>query len=868
MRRRHSNHPTTRRAPAALAVSLLAAALLVACGGSDSSSSVAQTSGPVSTATTVLDLQSAPPDDVASAVATPTLHLAPVLLDEPSDVDATSATASVFQAPRMTAVPGTAAAAGAGRTTARAMSGLQRGTTLSADAGASPDVTPNTVVTYTPAQIRAAYSLPAMPLSFTSLTAAQAAQMGAGQTIYIVDAYHDPNAAAELAAFNAKFGLPTCTTTAIAATTKLPLAAASASACQFSVVYATAAGAMSATAPAANSGWAEEIALDIEWAHATAPLARIVLLEAPDASLNSLLGAVNLANAMGPGVVSMSFGASEGSWTSSVESSFTAANMTYVASTGDSGAGVSWPAVSPHVLAVGGTSLTSAGNGTRSETTWSGSGGGYSSYTARPSYQAANVPGIGSSTFRGVADVSFNADPYTGEYLAVMSGGSISWLSGGGTSLSAPQWAGLMAVANAMRAQSGKAPLGAPHALLYGSVAPIPGTYAADMNDITTGNDGSCATCSAKTGYDTPTGLGTPTAAALLATLGAPSAPTPPVVTSATINGTAATPLSFTANVSAPDPVTLGLTNAPSGMTIAANGVVSWPAPVAGTYGVTVTATDTKTLLKGTGLYTVVVTAPPPPVVSSATVAGQVGSAFSLAVSVTAPNPVTLTMAGAPTGMAMSASGLISWTSPVAGSYHVTVNAKDTKTGLVGSGVETITIAQQVPPTVTPKTVSGLAGSPLSFAVTVSAQNAVSYTLSGAPSGMTISAAGLVSWPIPVAGNYSVVVAAKDSKSGLSGSATMSVQITPSGLSIQAPAMSGVAGKALTGTIAITDPGVASISVSISNVPLGVTFSASGLTITWKWASPVTGSYAMKVVAYDSAGRSSTATVPITITAK
>jgi subtilase family serine protease len=97
---------------------------------------------------------------------------------------------------------------------------------------------------------------------------------------------------------------------------------------------------MTSTVPAYNSDWATEAALDVQWAHATAPLARIILIAAPNASTNSLLAAVNLANAMGPGVVSMSFGVAEATWTASVDSAFSNANMTYVASSGDNGSGV------------------------------------------------------------------------------------------------------------------------------------------------------------------------------------------------------------------------------------------------------------------------------------------------------------------------------------------------------------------------------------------------------------------------------------------------------------------------------------------------------------------------------------------------
>ena len=184
--------------------------------------------------------------------------------------------------------------------------------------------------------------------------------------MYIVDAMNNPNVAAELAAFNQKFGLPTCTVTTIATNATLPLATAPTSGCVLSVVYSTTGGGMTAAAPAYDSGWSTEISLDVQWTHATVPLARIILIEAPDSSTTSLVAAVNLANSMGHGVVSMSFGAAEGSWTASLDSNFTAANMTYVASAGDNGEAVNWPAVSSHVLAVGGTSLT-YNNGTRSE---------------------------------------------------------------------------------------------------------------------------------------------------------------------------------------------------------------------------------------------------------------------------------------------------------------------------------------------------------------------------------------------------------------------------------------------------------------------------------------------------------------------
>jgi len=321
------------------------------------------------------------------------------------------------------------------------------------------------IKTYTPAEIRAAYKLPQLPASWTQLTELEKAQMGAGQTVYVVNAFHNPNIVEELKAFNEAFKLPSCTTVTIPVNTSLPLAAADKNAgCEFSVVYSNQ-NTLSVSAPPFNSGWAEEIALDVQWVHATAPLARIILIEAPDASVSSLLSAINLANAMGPGVVSMSFGANEGNWTSSVDSSFSAADMTYVAATGDSGAEVNWPSVSSQVLAVGGTSLNGFDANGRTETSWSRTGGGVSRFVNLPDYQKPaysnnKLQVLSNATKRNVADVAFNADPDTGQYVATIANGKVTWRRFGGTSIAAPQWAGITAITNATRALSGQGPIG------------------------------------------------------------------------------------------------------------------------------------------------------------------------------------------------------------------------------------------------------------------------------------------------------------------------------------------------------------------------------------------------------------------------
>lgn len=819
-----------------------ASLLLAACGGAGDSANGAPAAQPVVLTETTIEVPAeAVPATATDQLAQPAFHVAPVLLDEPDDRDAIDNSASALIRPHAQYVPATQAAMSSRRLTVESLLTARRMQArsvqpLNADGSVTPMASSTVVSTYTPAQIRAAYGLPALPAAGTALTAAQAAQLGAGQTIYLVDAYHDPNVAAELNAFNQKFGLPSCTSRTLTTSTALPLPAPAATdGCALVVAYSNASGALTNAAPAFDSGWATEITLDVQWAHATAPLARIVLIEAPDPSLNSLVGAVRLANTIGPGVVSMSFGATEGNWTSSVDSAFTGTGMTYLAATGDSGAAVSWPAVSTNVVAVGGTSLTYTGSGTRTEIAWSGTGGGVSAYVPTPSYQASAVPGVGSLPRRGVADVAFNADPSTGQFVAVIPPGSstVNWISAGGTSLSTPQWAGVLAVANAMRLQNGKTLVGAPHASLYGQIGAIPGTYASVFADVAQGSHGTCASCFARTGYDQLTGLGTPNVSSLLSTLAGSSAVAKaPVVSPASISGKVGTPLSFSVTVSATNPVTY--------------------------------------TLSGQGVYTVKIEAPLPPAVTAATVNGMVGTPLSYSVAVTASNPVTYALTGAPAGMAISSTGVVTGASPVLGTYTVTVTAKDSKTGLTGQGVLSVKIAAQPAPVVPSGAISGKVGTPLSFSAAAVASNPVVYTLAGAPAGMAISVSGVVSWASPLAGTYTITATAKDSKTGLSGKGVFTVTIAsaPAGPTITAPALTGVAGKPLSGTIGILNASGGAMSVTITGVPLGVAFSLSGQSIVLNWAAPVTGSYLLNITVRDAAGRTSQASMPITINAK
>ncbi|MBV8803274.1 MAG: S8 family serine peptidase, partial [Gammaproteobacteria bacterium] len=181
------------------------------------------------------------------------------------------------------------------------------------------------------------------------------ASQGEGQIIAIVDAYDHPSIEKDLGVFDNAFGLPACT---------------SANGC-FTKVYAE------GYPPQTDAGWAGEIALDVEWAHAIAPKAKIILVEANDSSLDALFHAVQIATQNGANVVSMSWGGSEFSSETSFDKYFNVPNVTFVASSGDNGTGASYPAASPYVVGAGGTTLSLDNNGNYAgETAWSGSGGG------------------------------------------------------------------------------------------------------------------------------------------------------------------------------------------------------------------------------------------------------------------------------------------------------------------------------------------------------------------------------------------------------------------------------------------------------------------------------------------------------------
>jgi subtilase family serine protease len=292
---------------------------------------------------------------------------------------------------------------------------------------------------------------------------------GAGKTIAIVDAFDDPTAESDLGVFSSTFGLPACTT---------------ANGC-FKKVNQTG----GSTYPRKNTGWALEISLDVQWAHAIAPGAHILLVEATSNSFTNLLAAEDYAKAHAQ-YVSNSWGASEFSGENAYDSHFAQSGVSFFVSSGDAGLPAEYPSSSPNVISVGGTTLHFSGGNFTSETGWSGGGGGCSAYETATAAQSAfsQYAQVNCAGKRATPDVSLDADPASGVsvYDTTRYQGQAGWFTVGGTSASAPMWAARSAVAGTV----------VNSAYVYGNAI----TY----RDITSGNNG--ASC--LVGFDLCTGRG------------------------------------------------------------------------------------------------------------------------------------------------------------------------------------------------------------------------------------------------------------------------------------------------------------------------------------------------------------------------
>jgi subtilase family serine protease len=434
----------------------------------------------------------------------------------------------------------------------------------SAGAGsANANVVPLDNTGYTPAYLQSAYNAPS-------------ATNGAGQTVAIVDAYDDPTVETDLATYRAQFGLPACTT---------------ANGC-FRKVDENG----GTTYPSADPSWANEVSLDVDMVSALCPNCHILVVEANSAFTTDLGTAVNEAVTLGANVVSNSYGGSEFPGETSFDTYYHHPGIAIVASAGDDGFGVEYPAASPDVVAVGGTSLNQAtATGTRNatETVWSGTGSGCSRYEPKPTWQTDT-----GCTQRMVTDVSAVADPSTGVWVydSADTGG---WVVYGGTSAASP-------IIGAMYALAGNGTSTDP-------MNSYPYTHPGALNDVVTGSNGTCATpyfCNAGPGYDGPTGLGTPNTAeafsgALPGAFSVVAAPLPAPLRPGTSETTTVTltPLgghNATVTVSASSKPRTGLTTTIAPSTVAlgsapAGSTLTLTAHRAGTYTVTISATDGKT---------------------------------------------------------------------------------------------------------------------------------------------------------------------------------------------------------------------------------------------------------------------------------
>ncbi|HXY32884.1 MAG TPA: S53 family peptidase, partial [Planctomycetaceae bacterium] len=438
--------------------------------------------------------------------------------------------------------------------------------------GTSRSVSPATqsgVAPIDPAQMQAAYGVNLISFGGVQGT-------GEGQTITIVDAYNDPNIVSDAQTFSTQFGLP-----------------------QFNVSggptlqVLNETGGPSLPSNATAGTWDVEESLDVEWAHAIAPQANIILFEANTANWSDLLNAEQTAAATaGVSVVSNSWGGGEYVTYPSYDSSFLTPSghqgVTFLASTGDDGAPALYPAYSPNVVAVGGTTLNVASSGDYlSESAWTDGGGGISIYESQPAYQTGKVNGT-SATQRTAPDISMDADPNTGVYV-LDSFYSSSYLEVGGTSLSCPMMAGLIAIANQGRALNGLS-------TLDGESQTLPALYdlaSANFHDITTGDNG----WPAGPGYDLATGLGTPIANLLVPALaGYQSTVTSPA--SITIYGSNSYTFSG-GSISVTDPAATGssdsltLSVANGTLTLDSTAGLKFVSGANGTSSMTVTGTET-----------------------------------------------------------------------------------------------------------------------------------------------------------------------------------------------------------------------------------------------------------------------------------
>jgi hypothetical protein len=430
--------------------------------------------------------------------------------------------------------------------------------------------------------------------------------------------------------------------------------------------------------PRSNCGWAQEAALDIEWSHAMAPYAQIILVEAASNSISSLMDAVqvasNLVASAGGGQVSMSWGSSEFSTQATYDSYFTGSGVTYFASSGDSGGKVIWPSTSPNVISAGGTTVNRDSDGDFSgESAWSSAGGGPSKYEPVPDYQSA-IYSLAQllNGRRGTPDFSFDSNPSTGVsvYDSTPCQGLSGWMVFGGTSVAAPSLAGIVNLSGDFSGDN------AVQANIYQNYSDASSggnrcNYTSPFYDVTSGSAGSyhatgCWDFASGVGSDR--GLSGPAAALGFSLSASPSSAsvTQGQNTSFTITVAPSGGYTGTVNLSVPDcpghttcslsPDSVNITSGPQSVSL---NVTTTSSTSAGSYTLTVTGTDSG-LTSSTSVSLTVTSAPS----GGSFTLGASSGTISVARGSRATDTITVTPSGGFTGSVnLSVSGLPKFTS-------------------------------------------------------------------------------------------------------------------------------------------------------------------------------------------------------------